>query len=503
VTEPEETPEVSPDGVAPALPGGDRVTNLSLLAVVHAERSPDRLAVVEPGERAITWAELSRLVDGVAGGLVAKGLLAGQRIGLDGANSIDWVVAYLGALRAGLVVVPTDPDESIEERDHLLAVCGARAVLTTRGGTADERIPSLELSEAGLAGLSSGATKVATPPDVEALAVIVTTLGTSGDPKIVMLTHRALLAHLEQVGGYAIIDADSVVLGALPFFHAYGLNAVLGSCLAAGARLVLPDPTSWDLLSVIEAERVDNLPITPGLLYRLVHEDAAADRLAGVRTVMVGGAPLPWRLGRQFTEVTGLRVERGYGLTEASPGVTTTVGGDILGPFHVGRPLPGVDVRVGDGLDPSEPGEIVVRGANLFSGYWPDGSGGPDADGWFATGDIGFQTDGELFLVDRTREVVTVSGFTVYPSEVEQSIRQLPEVEAVAVVGRGSAGDGLVAFVAGRDVTVDLVGDFCRTRLPGFKRPTEVRVVDDLPRGVTGVVKRAELRRSLEREVLS
>jgi long-chain acyl-CoA synthetase len=267
--------------------------------------------------------------------------------------------------------------------------------------------------------------------------------------------------------------------------------------------LVLPDPTSWDLLSVIEAERVDNLPITPGLLYRLVHEDAAADRLAGVRTVMVGGAPLPWRLGRQFTEVTGLRVERGYGLTEASPGVTTTVGGDILGPFHVGRPLPGVDVRVGDGLDPSEPGEIFVRGANLFSGYWPDGSGGPDADGWFATGDIGFQTDGELFLVDRTREVVTVSGFTVYPSEVEQSIRQLPEVEAVAVVGRGSAGDGLVAFVAGRDVTVDLVGDFCRTRLPGFKRPTEVRVVDDLPRGVTGVVKRAELRRSLEREVLS
>ena len=154
---------------------------------------------------------------------------------------------------------------------------------------------------------------------------------------------------------------------------------------------------------------------------------------------MVGGAPLPWRLGRQFTERTGLRVERGYGLTEASPGVTTTVGGEILGPFHVGRPLPGVDVRVGDGLDPSEPGEIAVRGANLFSGYWPDGTGGPDEDGWFATGDIGFQTDGELFLVDRTREIVSVSGFTVYPSEIEQSIRQLAEVEAVAVVGRSTA----------------------------------------------------------------
>jgi long-chain acyl-CoA synthetase len=500
--------DLGPDGVAPGHHGPAGVSNLSLLAALQAAERPDRLAVVEPGIRAITWAELERRVDAVAAGLVDTGLLAGQRIGLDGTNSIAWVVAYLGALRAGLVVVPTDPDESTAERDSLLARCGARAVLTTRGGAADERIPSLQLSEERLAALESTATAVATPPDVESLAVIATTLGTSADPKTVMLSHRALLAHLQQVSGYGIVDADSVVLGVLPFFHAYGLNAVLGSCLAAGARLVLPDPRTWDLLTVIEAEQVDNLPITPGLLYRLVHEEGAADRLRGVRTVMVGGAPLPWRLARRFTERTGLRVERGYGLTEASPGVTTTVGGEILGPSHVGRPLPGVDARVGDGLDPSEPGEIAVRGANLFSGYWPDGTGGPDDDGWFATGDIGFQTDGELFLVDRTREIVSVSGFTVYPSEIEQSIRQLAEVEAVAVVGRstaggGRAGDGLVAFVAGPGVTAELVSDFCRTRLPVFKRPTEVRVVDDLPRGVTGGVKRAELRRQLEREVPS
>ena len=504
-TEPEETSDLGPDGVDPGHLGPAGVSNLSLLAALQAAERPDRLALVEPGVRAVTWAELNRRVDAVAAGLVDTGLLAGQRIGLDGTNSIAWVVAYLAALRAGLVVVPTDPDEPTDERDSLLARCGARAVLTTRGGATDERIPSLELSEEGLAALTSTATEVATPQDVESLAVIATTLGTSADPKTVMLSHRALLAHLQQISGYGIIDSDSVVLGVLPFFHAYGLNAVLGSCLAAGARLVLPDPAAWDLLTVIAAEQVDNLPITPGLLYRLVHEEDAADRLKGVRTVMVGGAPLPWRLGRQFTERTGLRVERGYGLTEASPGVTTTVGGEILGPFHVGRPLPGVDVRVGDGLDPSEPGEIAVRGANLFSGYWPDGTDGPDEDGWFATGDIGFQTDCELFLVDRTREIVSVSGFTVYPSEIEQSIRQLPEVEAVAVVGRstaggGKAGHGLVAFVAGPGVTADLVSDFCRTRLPVFKRPTEVRVVDDLPRGVTGVVKRAELRRQLERE---
>lgn len=506
-TEPENTADPGADVAGRGSDGRaqpeavSRFSNLSQLVTVQAERRPDRLAVVEPGVRAVTWAELDRRVDAVAAGLVAGGLLAGQRIGLDGPNTIAWVVGYLAALRAGLVVVPTDPAESLGDRDDLLAACGARAVLTARADVAAERIPNLELSEDGLADLSSlpSAVDVATPPDREALAVLATTLGTSADRKTVMLSHRALLAHLDQVSGYGIVDDTSVVLGALPFFHTYGLNAVLGVCLAAGARLVLPAPDTWDLLTVIEAERVDNLPITPGLLYRLVHDEQAADRLGGVRTVVVGGAPLPWRLARRFTERTGLRVERGYGLTEASPGVTTTVGGEILGPFHVGRPLPGVGVRVGDGRDPSEPGEIFVRGANLFSGYWPDGRGAVDEDGWFATGDLGFQTDDELFLVDRTREVVTVSGFSVYPSEIEQTIRQLPEVEAVAVVARSGPAGGLVAFVAGPGVTVALVTDFCR-RLPVFKRPTEVRVVNDLPRGVTGVVRRAELRRLLERE---
>lgn len=478
----------------------DRVGNLAALVACQAERWPDRVALVEPGQESLTWADLRRRVDGVAAGLTATGLVAGQRVGLDGPNSVSWVVGYLGALRAGLVVVPTDPDEAVTDRDEVLAATGARVVLTTRAVTDADRIPGLPLTAAGLAALSTDDALVATPPDDEALAVLAVTLGTSGTRKIVMLGHRALLAHLRQVSGYGIVDESSVVLGGLPFFHAYGLNAVLGTCLAAGARLVIPDPADPDLLGVIEAERIDNLPLTPGLLYRLTL-DGDPDRLRGVRTVVVGGAPLPWRLGKRFTEQTGLRIERGYGLTEAAPGVTSTVAGEILGPLHVGRPLPGVEVRIGDGSDPSEPGEIAIRGANLFSGYWPDGADGPDEHGWFATGDIGYLSDGELFLVDRTREVVSVHGFTVYPSEVEQLIRRLPEVEAVAVVGRGTAaGSGLVAFVAGADLTAEQVSAYVATRLPAFKRPEEVRVVDDLPRGVTGVVKRAQLRELLDSE---
>lgn len=475
-----------------------QVTNVSDLATGQAERQPDRIALVEPGSGALTWAELDAQVAEVAAGLAATGLVAGQRIGLDGPNSIPWVVGYLAALRLGLVVVPTDPGSSAAERDALLATCGARAVLTTRTSSATDRIPALPLTVAGLADLAGNGAPVATPPDAERLAVLPTTLGTSGDPKIVMLSHRALLAHHSQVSGYEIVRPDSVVLGVVPFFHCYGLNSVLGSCLATGARLVIPDGRTWNVPSVIEAEGVDNLPITPGLLYRLLHDEDAIGCLGGVRTVVVGGAQVPWQLANRFTERTGLRVERGYGLTEAAPGVTTTFGGEILGPLHVGRPLPGVQVRIGNGLDPGEPGEIAIRGANLFSGYWPDGAGAPGADGWFATGDVGYQNEGELFLVDRTREVVTVSGFPVYPNEVEQTIRQLPEVDAVAVVGRpAESGGGLAAFVAGPRVTAELVADYARTRLPVFKRPKEIRVVDDLPRGVTGVVKRAELRRRL------
>lgn len=480
------------------------LSNVSELVADQAARHPDRIALVEAGRGTRTWEELDAQVDAVAAGLAAAGLVAGQRIGLDGPNSIAWVVGYLAVLRAGLVVVPTDPDESVLDRDALLVECGARAVLSTRTAAAEDRLPTLPLTDDGLAAAATAQTPVATPPDLEALAVLATTLGTSADRKIVMLTHRALLAHLEQVSGYGIVGQNSVVLGVLPFFHAYGLNAVLGTCLAAGARLVIPGPDDQhDLVAVIESEGVDSLPVSPGVLYRLAQDEITPERLRGVRTVMVGGASVPWRLAQRFTERTGVRVERGYGLTEAAAGVTSTVGGDILGPFHVGRPLPGVEVRIGTGLEPNEPGEISIRGANLFSGYWPDQGGGPDAEGWFATGDIGYQVDGEVFLIDRTREVVAVSGFSVYPSEVEQLIRQLPAVEAVAVVGRlgtDQRTNELVAFVAGPNVTVELVTDFVQTRLPVFKRPREVRVVDDLPRGVTGVVRRAELRRLLERE---
>jgi long-chain acyl-CoA synthetase len=213
-----------------------------------------------------------------------------------------------------------------------------------------------------------------------------------------------------------------------------------------------------------------------------------------------GAAPLPVDLREQFTARTGLRVDQGYGLTEAAPGVSATVGGELLGPGHVGRPLPGVEVKIGDGTEETEPGEIWIRGDNLFSGYWPDGRGGPGELGWFPTGDVGYLLDGELFLVDRARELIIVNGFNVYPAEVEEAIGELPGVASVAVVGRPfrRTGEQVVAFVTGAGLSVEAINEHCANRLAKFKRPSLVRLVEDLPRGITGKVKKGVLRQRLE-----
>jgi long-chain acyl-CoA synthetase len=306
------------------------------------------------------------------------------------------------------------------------------------------------------------------------------------------------------------------VLGALPYVHVFGLGAVLGIWLGAGARLVVAEESSGQLASIIDDEGVEHLPVTPALLFRLLRgsdpqhsntqpsnpDPSNPDPLRSVRQVLSAGASLPEWLSREFTERTGLRVERGYGLTEAAGGVTATFDGPVLGPTHVGRPLPGVEVRIEAVPDAGEPGRIALRGDKLFGGYWPDGGGGPDADGWFVTDDLGYFRGPELFLVDRAREVVVVHGFSVYPAEIEQVIRELPRVTGVAVVGTPDPrrGDRVVAFVSGQELSGSLVAEHCRTRLAPYKRPAEIRLIANLPRGVTGEVRRAALRRMLADE---
>jgi long-chain acyl-CoA synthetase len=308
-----------------------------------------------------------------------------------------------------------------------------------------------------------------------------------------------------------------VVLGVLPLFHVYGLNAVLGQVLRQRARLVLLDGFDpEDSLAVIEDEAVTVLPVAPPVFAHWQTVPDLRERLGGVRLVLSGSAPLSDELVDDFERRTGLPVHQGYGLTEASPVVTSTLCSARRTRGSVGAALPGIEVRLlgdaGRSPDGEDAGEILVRGDHLFSGYWPDGTDGPDADGWYATGDVGFlDQDGDLFLVDRLKELVIVSGFNVYPREVEDVVTEVDGVAEAAVIGTADprTGEAVVAYVKPSspssydpDELEELVREHCAARLARFKRPSEVHVVDELPHTVTGKVAKGRLRETRRRQNL-
>jgi long-chain acyl-CoA synthetase len=324
-----------------------------------------------------------------------------------------------------------------------------------------------------------------------------------------MLTHRALIANIDQAGQVEppMIHGDDVVLGVLPLFHVYGLNAVLGGVLRQRAKLVLVDRFDpQGTLDVIDDEAVSVVPAAPPVFAYWLPEEHLRERLGPVRLMLSGSAPLSAELIEQFTEATSIPVHQGYGLTEASPIVTSTLCSEVLQNGSVGAALPGIEIKLLDefGHEPEgdDPGEIWVRGANMFSGYWPDGDSGPDEDGWWGTGDVGFlDSSGDLFLVDRLKELVIVSGFNVYPSEVEDVIREVPSVDDAAVIGVEDAatGEAVVAYVnvAGdeqAEAVADAVREHCAARLARFKQPSRIVVVDELPLTVTGKVQKGRLR---------
>jgi len=517
-------PAPTEPGVGPALPTGvaapgdprdaSTAVNLTDLAAGWALAAPASVALVDVTgpRRELTWAELDARVDAVAAGLTSSGLLAGHRLALLGRNSAAFVVAYLAALRAGVVAVPLNPQSTPAELAVLLADSGARVLFADPAlAGAAAAVAGVTISPLGedlLDALARPGAPVGSPRDAETLAVLLYTAGTSGQPKAAMLSHRALLGHVEHVAGLGLLTETTTVLASLPLFHVFGLNAVLGSWLRSGARLVVLDGYAEDFCAVLRREQVTFLPLAPPTLHRMLADPGLDDSVATLQTVISGAAPLPESLAAEFTARTGLRVDQGYGLTEAAPGVSITFGSAAGGQGYVGQVLPGVEVRIGDGSEPTEPEEIFVRGDNLFSGYWPDGAGGPDGDGWFRTGDIGYLEAGGLHLVDRARELVIVHGFNVYPAEVEQVVLQLPSVEAVAVVGRPDvrSGEQVVAFVVAA-AEADPVGlrhqveEHCAERLARFKRPAVVSVVPELPRGATGKVRKGVLRAMVEEAV--
>ena len=325
-----------------------------------------------------------------------------------------------------------------------------------------------------------------------------------------MLTHGNLLANLDQMAEVpALREAESdVVLLALPVFHIYALNVVLGITIREGATAVLVerfDPV--ETLELIRRHGVTVLFGAPPMFSAWLQAATATDAdLSSVRLAVSGAAPLPGDVLEAFHARFGVQIWEGYGLTEAAPSVTTNALADEARRDSIGLVLPGVDVRLvddrGEDVEEGDPGEIVVRGPNVFQGYWrkPEDTTAILRDGWLRTGDVAYRDDdGYLYIVDRTKDLVIVSGFNVFPKEVEEAIARHPAVAEVAVIGvpderTGEAVKALVVARAGATLTPDDVIEQCRGTLARFKWPKHVEIVDSLPKHVTGKVLRRALR---------
>ncbi|MEV0896890.1 AMP-binding protein [Actinoplanes sp. NPDC049802] len=467
-----------------------------------AGRRPDQPALIA-GDTVVTWAELDSRVSAAAASITSR-TAPGDRVALLLGNTVDFAAAYFGTLRAGRVVVPLNPGYTADERDFAIADSGAALVVE---GPLPDGPREFEPDAV---------------PGKDDLAVLLYTSGISGRPKGAMLTHAALTANHEQLDRIdpPVVGPDDVVLLAVPFFHAYGLNTGLGTVAHHAATGILAerfDPA--ESLELIVRHRVTVTVGVPGMYQAWTRQPAAEQALRGVRTAVCGAAPLEDSVAARFRALTGRAILIGYGLTETAPVLTTTAVSDRDKSGSIGRPLPGVELllRTPSGLvlwhdgtasvdadlevaesAGTDPGEIVVRGPNLFSGYWPDGRDGPDPDGWWPTGDIAYADgDGDLVLVDRIGELILVNGFNVYPAEIERVLMAHPGVAAVAVVGlpdpeSGQRPHAYVVAAGDPPPSPDQLRVYCAGRLARFKLPG-VELVTELPRSPIGKIRKRDL----------
>jgi len=491
---------------------GDTVRSVNLSELLLSGARPDADALTSPAG-GVSYSSLAALTERMGGSLVEAGVSPGDRVGIASANDVEFVVAYLAALHVGALAVPLNPSAPPAELERDLAAVEPRVVLAAGPAIGMCGAAGAPVRPIDLDALPEARAPRAERADAD-VAVLLFTSGTAGAPKAAMLTHGNLAANIRQVQehpGLALEPSD-VVLAVLPFHHVFGLNVALGVSLAAGARVVLEERFDAGTSARHVAEQgvtvIAGVPTMYASWLALADDDVPADAFATVRLAVSGAAPLPDPVATAFAERYGVPIHQGYGLTEASPIVTTTaLGGGPPRPGSIGPPIPGVELRLVDADDGDvlvgDPGEIYVRGPNVFPGYWQDPEATERAlapEGWLRTGDIAvIEDDGELRLVDRAKDLVIVSGFNVFPVEVEDVLRAHTDVADAAVVGEESArtGEAVVAYVQakpGHDLDTDALAGHVARALARYKCPSRYVVVEQIPRNVAGKLLRRELR---------
>jgi HIP---CoA ligase len=524
-------------------PPGGWPTVTAMTAATAAEH-PESVAVVD-GDAQLTYRELHQAARGFGAALAASGTEPGDRVGIWAPNSLEWVVAALGTLEAGGVIVPVNTRFKGAEAADVLRRSGARVLVTVTDFLGTDYVASLAATGLELPGLRTvvvargpvpagavswtGFLDRATAPDraeIERRALSLTaddpcdilfTSGTTGVPKGVVQTHGRTLGVATDWKAMTGLTVGDRYLMVNPYFHMFGLKAGILASVAAGATM-LPEPVfdAEGVVRRVEATRVTVLP-GPPTLYQSLLEYSGRDvhDMKTLRVAVTGAADIPVELVRRVRDDLPFSlVLTGYGLTEAGTATATSPDDDAeTVATTVGRPRPGFEVRIVDGEDrdtaPGEPGEILLRGGSVMSHYLddPEATAKAFADGgWLRTGDLGtLDQSGLLRIVGRSKDMFIVGGFNVYPAEVENYLLEHPAVRQVAVVGvpderLGEVGMAFVVAEPGTTPTVTELVEWSRGRMANYKAPRTVELVDELPMTATGKVEKEALRRRATRQ---
>jgi acyl-CoA synthetase (AMP-forming)/AMP-acid ligase II len=521
---------------------------LTVVLARQAKRVPDRTAIQFYG-RAVTFAELDASVGRFAGFLRGRGLSPGDRVALFLENSPQFAIAYYGTLRAGGVAVCLNPMHKAVELLHELNDSGARALVTSKEAyaviepiRAQTKLETVVVTEyrdflpeeptlppppaflesraleqpAGTDALldvlrNAPELKTQVPRSLSDTALLQYTSGTTGTAKAAEITHQNLVANCELQHCYHGSGDEDVVLGVLPWFHITGMECQMNMMAYMGATLVAIG--RFDLVTVlraIETYRCTRTTFITTVNVAIVNFPKTKEfDLSSLRQCFSGGAPVPPAIARRWEEITGHKLIEGYGLSE-------TTAPTHINPRHrpkygtVGLPLPLTQVRIVDPNDPGaelgigKSGEIAVRGPQVMKGYWrnPEATRHAFHDGWFLTGDIGrVDEEGYFTIEERKKDMLKVSGFSVFPAEVEAIMYRHPAVAEVGVVGVPDPyrGEDPLAFVvlkpdAKGSVSGEQIVDWCRANMAVYKAPRQIRFVDALPKTASGKVLKRVLR---------
>jgi long-chain acyl-CoA synthetase len=456
--------------------------NLARLVAAVAGEHPDGPALLFEGE-AIEYGELERRAAAAAGVLHDRGVREGDRVALRLPNTPAYVAAYLGALRLGAIVVPLNMLLAQPEVDARIEAAAPTVLV-------DSELPA-----------DAPARRAIVERDDDAPAALLFTSGTTARPKGAILTHGGIRAAARFAAEALAFTRADVVLGVAPFPHVLG-QQVLVSSLSVGAAVCVmqrfdPEPA----LATMAETRTTVMIGVPTMCITLSRAAGGAGRLPPLRIAHIGGAAVPIDVARRFEETFSTDIHEGYGLTEMSGLASTFAIGRRRKPGSVGRPSRDTEVRIAHG-DEQGIGEIQFRGPSVVKGYWNDAeatTSAIDADGWLATGDLGrLDEDGDLFIVDRKKELIIRGGYNVYPREVEEVLYDHPAVLEAAVVGvpHESLGEEVAALVVLRDgaaVAPDELRSWVRERVAAYKYPRHVLLVDELPKGPTGKILKREI----------